>query len=264
MTSPNGTQAVDRAALLLRAVVQRPDAVTFTELASATGLSRSTTSRLLTALNRNGLVRRDPQGGYLPGELFVAYASRGSAQTDLISVAQPYLDQLGTDTRETINLGVGRPGGLVEQIAQVDSQYLIGGTNWVGLSVPVHCSALGKVLLAHGVAQLPPGNLERRTARTITNRAALEADLALTRQRGYAVTSEELEPGLVAIAAPVYRGGDGVGQVVAALSVSGPSARLTTDQIPGTAARCVASASALSFSLGYRPHGARAQREGAA
>jgi IclR family acetate operon transcriptional repressor len=252
VTSPNGAQAVDRAAQLLRAVVEGPDAVTFTELAAATGLSRSTTSRLLLALSRNGLLRRDAQGAYLPGELFVSYASRGSAETDLISVAQPFLEQVGRETGETINLGVSRPGHLVEQVAQVDSRYLIGGTNWVGLRIPLHCSALGKVLLAHGVAELPPGKLERRTARTITGRAALGADLALTRQRGYSVTNEELEPGLVAIAAPVYRGGDGASHVVAALSVSGPSTRLTSEQMPATAARCVAAADSMSVILGYR------------
>jgi IclR family transcriptional regulator, acetate operon repressor len=259
MTSPNGTQAVDRAAQLVRAVMDCPDAVTFTQLAATTGLSRSTTSRLLMALHRNGLLRRDPQGAYLPGELFVAYASRGSAESDLISVAQPFLDQLAKETGETINLGVARPGGLVEQIAQVDSRYLIGGTNWVGLSVPAHCSALGKVLLAHGVVQLPPGKLERRTARTITSPARLDDNLRLVRQRGYAVTSEELEPGLVAIAAPVFSGGDHASHVVAALSVSGPSRRLTSDQIQAAAAWCVTAADGLSVNLGFRP-----KREGAA
>lgn len=259
VSSPSGAQAVDRAAQLLRSVVQRHEAVTFTELAVITGLSRSTTSRLLLALCRNGLLRRDSRGAYLPGEVFVAYASRGSAETDLISVAQQFLERLGAETGETINLGVARPGGLVEQIAQVDSRYLIGGTNWVGLRVPVHCSALGKVLLAHGVAELPSGDLERRTARTISSRATLDADLDLTRGRGYAVTNEELEPGLVAIAAPVYRGGDGDGHVVAALSVSGPSSRLTGEQIPAVAAGCVAAADAMSVILGYRP-----RKEGAA
>ena len=254
MTSPNGTQAVDRAAQLLRAVVQGPDALTFTELTAATGLSKSTTSRLLTALNRNGLVRRDAQGAYRAGEIFVAYASRGTAETDLISVAQPFLDQLGEETGETINLGVARPGGMVEQIAQVDSRYLIGGTNWVGLSVPGNCSALGKVLLAYGAMRLPPGKLEQRTRRTITDPAVLDADLEQVRRRGYAVTNEELEPGLVAIAAPVASAGD-AGQgaaVVAALSVSAPSSRLTSDQIPVAAASCVAAADAMSVTLGYR------------
>src|SRR5580692_718310 len=221
MSNQNGTQAVDRAARLLTEVVHSADPMTFTGLSAATGLAKSTTSRLLLALERNGLVRRDGHGRFLPGEMFVSFAWRGGAEAGLVAVAQPFLERLGKATGETINLGVSA-NGRVEQIAQVDSTYMIGGTNWVGLSVPLHCSALGKVLLAYGAAQLPPGQLERRTPQTITSRAALDADLALTRGRGYAVTSEELEPGLVAIAAPVYRAaGDGQTIVVAAMSVSG-------------------------------------------
>ena len=259
MTSPNGTQAVDRAAQLLIEVVHCPGPVTFTELTSASGLAKSTTSRLLMALERNGLVQRDSRGGFRPGEVFVSYAWRSGAEAGLIPVAQPFLDRLGEASGETINLGVASLG-LVEQIAQVDSTYMIGGTNWVGLSVPLHCSALGKVLLAYDAATLPPGRLARRTGHTITSREALAAELVEVRRRGYAVTNEELEPGLVAVAAPVYRDG---ATVVAALSVSGPASRLTKARIPEIAARCMTEANALSAVLGYQP-GRRPQKEGAA
>jgi len=274
LTSPNGTQAVDRAAQLLVRVVHCPEPVTFTELTAASGLAKSTTSRLLMALERNGLVQRDTRGRFRPGEVFVSYAWRGGAEAGLITVAQPFLDRLGGATSETINLGVASRG-MVEQVAQVDSTYLIGGTNWVGLSVPLHCAALGKVLLAYGAAALPPGRLVRRTGQTITSRDALQADLAEVRRRGYAVTNEELEPGLVAVAAPVYRagapaGGPGRsaprdGTVVAALSVSGPATRLSARRVPAIAAQCVAEANALSAVLGYQEQRARGQRkEGAA
>jgi IclR family transcriptional regulator, acetate operon repressor len=257
LTSPNGTQAVDRAAQLLIQVVHGSGPVTFTELTSESGLAKSTTSRLLMALERNGLVQRDGRGRFRPGEVFVSYAWRGGAEAGLITVAQPFLDRLGDATGETINLGVASRG-LVEQVAQVDSTYLIGGTNWVGLSVPLHCSALGKVLLAYDAAELPPGRLARRTSRTITGREALAADLAEVRRRGYAVTNEELEPGLVAVAAPVYRDG---ATVVAALSVSGPATRLTRARIPAIAARCMTEARALSAVLGYQPARSRPKQE---
>ena len=262
MTSPNGTQAVDRAAQLLIEVVHCQGPVTFTELTSSSGLAKSTTSRLLMALERNGLVQRDSRGGFRPGEVFVSYAWRSGAEAGLITVAQPFLDRLGEATGETINLGVASRG-MVEQIAQVDSTYLIGGTNWVGLSVPLHCAAVGKVLLAYDAAELPPGRLIRRTGHTITSREALAADLAEVRRRGYAVTNEELEPGLVAVAAPVYRQG---ATVVAALSVSGPATRLTRACISAVGIRCMAEANALSAVLGYRPGPSRRQpqKEGAA
>jgi len=249
---------VDRAARLLTEVVHAPGAVTFTELAAATGLAKSTTSRLLLALERNGLVRRDDAGRFRPGEMFVRFAWRGGAEAGLTEVAQPYLDQLGRDTGETVNLGVGRDS-VVEQIAQVDSVYVIGATNWLGRAVPLHCTAIGKVLLAYGAAELRPGRLERRTERTITSRAALEAELVAVRQRGYAVIDGELEPGLVAVATPVYRDD---GAVVAALSVSGPGTRLTPPRVADAAAACMAQASALSAVLGHRPERA-AQGNGA-
>jgi IclR family transcriptional regulator, acetate operon repressor len=240
---------VDRAARLLTEVVRADESVTSTELASATGLAKSTTSRMLLALERNGLVRRDDAGRFRPGEVFIRFAWRGGAEASLVEVAQPYLTSLGAATGETINLGVERDG-LVEQIAQVDSAYVIGAANWVGRPVPLHCAALGKVLLAYGAAELPSGRLERRTAQTITSRSALGAELADVRRRGYAVTDGELEPGLVAIAAPVFGDGD---TVVAALSVSGPSARLTPDRLTGVASDCVTQAAALSTALGLRP-----------
>ena len=281
--------------MLLAQVVHGSEPVSFTELTTACGLAKSTTSRLLMALERHQLVRRDGDGRFWPGELFVRYAWRGTAGADLVAVAQPYLARLGEQTAETINLGVAiggtdgtsragrdnaagqahagvaaRAGGggagsdaaggsggsspqagtgdmMVQQIAQVDSRYMIGGTNWVGLAVPLHCSALGKVLLAFGSATMPAEPFEPRTARTITTRAALAAELATVRERGYAVTDEELEPGLVAVAAPVFA--DGM-SAIAAISVSAPAVRLTPDLIPVTAAACVSAAEALSAMLG--------------
>ena len=296
MSSPNGTQAIDRAAMLLAQVVRGAEPASFTELTASCGLAKSTTSRLLMALERHELVRRDDDGRFVPGELFVRYAWRGMAGAHLVALAQPFLDQLGERTSETINLGIvsggaggperddaagrsaggtaradgGSAGGaarlataagqaglawrddrqdepVVVQIAQVNSRYLIGGTNWVGLAVPLHCSALGKALLAFGAAPLPAGPLEARTPRTITNRGALEAELTAVRKRGYAVTDEELESGLVAVAAPVFAGAL---SAIAAISVSAPASRLTADLIPATAARCVAVAGALSATLG--------------
>jgi IclR family transcriptional regulator, acetate operon repressor len=265
MSNQSGTQAVDRAARLLSEVVHSADPMTFTGLSAATGLAKSTTSRLLLALERNGLVRRDDHGRFLPGEMFVSFAWRGGAEAGLVAVAQPFLERLGKATGETINLGVAGHG-VVEQIAQVDSTYLIGGTNWVGMSVPLHCSALGKVLLANGAVQpsgqlsgqLPGGGLERRTDKTITSDAALRAELATVRARGYAVTDEELEPGLIAVAAPI-RGYDGA--VVAALSVSAPTTRMSRDSVATVAGYCIEEAAGLSAVLGYRQRASRQNRK---
>ena len=249
MSNPNGTQAVDRAARLLSEVVHASDPVTFTELAHVTGLAKSTASRLLLALERNHLVRRDAHGRFLPGEMFVSFAWRDGGGSSLVAVARPFLDRLGKATGETINLGVAA-GHSVEQIAQVDCTYLIGGTNWVGRPVPLHASGLGKVLLAYNAATLPPGELQRCTDKTIISEASLRAELAAVRARGYAVTDEELEAGLIAFAAPVFRYD---GTVVAALSVSAPTSRMTREAAANAARRCTDEAAGLSAVLGYRP-----------
>src|ERR1700691_92989 len=257
MSNQNGTQAVDRAARLLTEVVHSADPMTFTGLSAATGLAKSTTSRLLLALERNGLVRRDDHGRFLSGEMVVSFAWRGGVEAGLVAVAQPFLERLGKATGETINLGLAS-NGMVTHIAQVESRYIIGGTNWVGMSVPLHCSALGKVLLAYGAAQLPPGRLERLTEKTITSEPALRSALAVVRARGYAVTDEELEPGLIAVATPV-RGYDGA--VVAALSVSAPTNRMTSQDVTTAAGHCAEEAAGLSAVLGYRQRAARPTRK---
>jgi IclR family transcriptional regulator, acetate operon repressor len=244
-----GTQAIDRAASLLTAVVHGPEPASFTELAAASGLAKSTTSRLLMALERHHLVRRDDDGRFWPGELFVRYAWQGTADSDLVAVAQRFLDGLGELTGETINLAIVA-GQAVRQVAQVDSRFMIGGTNWVGLDVPLHCSASGKVLLAFGAAVMPAEPFERRTELTIATKSELEAELVSVRELGFAVTNEELEPGLVAVAAPVLAGGL---TAIAAISVSAPASRLTGLAIPATAASCVGVARALSSTLGGVP-----------
>jgi IclR family transcriptional regulator, acetate operon repressor len=256
-----GTQAVDRAAQLLVQVIQAREPQSFGALTEGADLPKSTASRLLNALERQGLVERDRDGAFRPGPVVTRFARLSSSTDNLIEVAGPFLETLSRRTGETVNLAI--PGNeVVEQIAQVDSRYMLGATNWVGLGVPFHCSALGKVFLAYGTADVPKGRLEQRGPRTLTTREALAADLALVLRRGYAVADEELEPGLVAIAAPVR---DSEGTVVASISVSGPSVRLTPDRTVTIAAMVAGEAHALSNALGFqgfRPVGV--EKEGAA
>lgn len=228
MQPQTGSQAVDRAAGLLVQVLQSSSEVSFGELVVDSGLPKSTVSRLLGSLERQGLIARTADGGVRPGAVLTRFAHSSQASDSLVELSRPYLAKVGRETGETVNLAV--PGALeVQQLSQVDSSYLLGAVNWVGRNVPFHCSAQGKVFLAHGVAKLPAGRLERRTDRTVTSRTVLDRELAEIRERGYAVADSELEPGLVAVAAPVR---SAAGTVVASISVSGPTLRLTPDRIP--------------------------------
>jgi len=219
--SMTGTQSIDRAADLLRLVVQAEVAPSYSELVAATGLARSTVSRLLGALERGGLVER-AGAGYRGGRLFAEYAARFDRVEELVRIAHVHLEDVAARTGETVNLAVPR-GSRVVHADQVDARYVLGSVSWVGVEVPSHCSALGKVLLAWGAVRRPAGRLEVRTPASVATHAALDAELDRTRARGYALTRGELEDGLDGVAVPV-RGLEG--EVVAALGVSGPTFRI--------------------------------------
>lgn len=222
-----GTQAVDRATSLLIAILNSEEPPLLSELARQLALPKSTTSRILGALERQGLIRRDRNSAYLGGEVLLRFASTQNQDAALISRMRPVLESLAAKTSESVNLAVPGTDDL-KLIDQVDAKHLLGATNWIGRSVPYHASALGKVLLAFSAAPIPAGTLQTKTARTITSRATLNSELEKVRKTGYAIIDNELEDGLVAVAAPVF-GHDG--NVVAAISISGPDARISREQL---------------------------------
>jgi IclR family transcriptional regulator, acetate operon repressor len=244
-----GSQAVERASALLGVIVESGAPRTFSSLVEELGLAKSTTSRLLQALERSRLVHRDRAGAFRPGALFSLHAARPSALHDLSELARPTMEHLSQVSRETVNLAVPR-GGQVVTIDQLDSQYLIGATNWVGVDVPAHCTALGKVLCAYGVLPLPPGHLERRTPHSPVDRAQFDHALVEVRRRGWAASLDELELGLAAVAAPV-RAVDGA--VVAAASISGPTGRINDYGITKIGDLLVGELRGLSALLGHQP-----------
>ena len=222
-----GTQAIDRATSLLIAILNSQEPPLLSELARQLDLPKSTTSRILGALERQGLIRRDRDGAYVGGDVLMRFASAQNQDSALIARMRPVLEALAKLTSESINLAI--PGNNeLKLIDQVDGQYLLGATNWIGRHVPYHASALGKVLLAFGVVSIPNGSLQSKTARTITSRTQLNAELEKVRKIGFAIIDNELEEGLVAVAAPVF-GHDG--NVVAAISISGPDARINRDKL---------------------------------
>ena len=222
-----GTQSIDRALDLLTRIVSAPTPMTLTELVGATGLAKGTTSRILSALERADMISRSPLGGFEPGTVLNNFAISGGAYNALVVAATPAMEELARLTHETINLAVASPSGL-NTIAQVDGSYILGSHNWLDDFVPLHASASGKVLMAFGAGE-PALNLVALTPHTITTREALERELALTRERGFGATRNELEIGLAAVAVPVRAHH---GRVVAALSVTGPAARITRDEEP--------------------------------
>jgi DNA-binding IclR family transcriptional regulator len=192
------------------------------ELAEHSGLPKSTTSRLVGALERRGLVQRAGDRRVSPGPVLLRFAHRDTGDS-LVELASPALKALAQLSGETINLGVPTPLG-VEHLAQEDSRHFVGGTNWVGRRVPYESTANGKVLKAFAARE--PSEITRR---------------------GYATAIDELERGLSALAAPIF-GPDGA--AVAALSISGPTIRLTRERIAELAPALLEQAGLVSARLG--------------
>jgi len=132
-----GTQAIDRAAQLLVLVVENDESSSVGELAEAAGLPKSTVSRVVSALERQGLVQRQgSRGGIRPGPVLLGLARRGVSGDDIVALCRDTLERLGEESGETIDLAVPVPGGSELYLDQVDSRHFLGTVNWVGRRLP--------------------------------------------------------------------------------------------------------------------------------
>jgi IclR family acetate operon transcriptional repressor len=250
-----GTTAIDRGAELLVRVLESAEPVALAELASASGIPKSTASRLLSALERQGLVEQEGERGRLrPGPAILRVAERNLLERNVVELATASLDALGQLSGETINLAVPAHQG-VEHIAQVESRHFLGAGQWLGRSVDYHCTAVGKVFMAFGRATIAAAPLAQLTPHTVTSPARLREELEVVRAESFATAVDELEIGLAAIAAPVHGAG---GEVVAALSISGPTTRLTDERIAELKPVLIDEAANLSRRLGHPQQGAHA------
>ncbi len=226
-----GSQAVERALQLLRCFEVGPPARSLSELARLSGLTPATAHRLLRALCRAELLAHDPlTARYSLGVALIPLGSR-AADTVGVPAIRSVLELLATVTGESVNLGV-RDGSDVLVLLSVPSFQSLRFDQGAGARVPVHASAMGKVLLAFdadpdGAVQSLP-KLTKLTQATITSRAVLSRVLSEARDRGWAINDEERETSVRSVAVPV-RAADG--KAVAAVAVQGPSSRMTDSQI---------------------------------
>jgi IclR family acetate operon transcriptional repressor len=239
-----GTQAVDRAVALLRLVLESGQPLAVGALADQAGLPKSTASRLLSSLARHGLVHRaGARGKVQPGPVILRFAHRSMVEPNLIELAKEPMAAISAGSGETVNLAVPGPSG-VEHIAQVDSAHFLGTGQWIGRSVPYERTAVGKVLVAYGAAELSPASRQR-----------LADELERCRREGFATAVDQLEPGLTAMATPVH---GPTGDVIAALSVSGPTLRLSAGRVEELRPLVIRQARALSALLGHDAKGGQA------
>jgi DNA-binding IclR family transcriptional regulator len=245
-----GIQSIQRAAALLRALAG-DSALGVSELARRTGLHKSTVSRLLATLASEALVEREPGSDkYRLGLELARLAGQVARFGDLKVAAHPALLALGAEARETVHLAV-RDGDEVVNVEEFAGPHLVRQASWLGRRTPLHCVANGKALLAFAprtvIERVLDSPLSAITPRTTTDPRELRAELQRVRERGYAVALGEVEEGLHAVAAPVL-GADGF--AIAAVSVSGPSYRVTPERLPELGALTVATAKRIAARLG--------------
>jgi DNA-binding IclR family transcriptional regulator len=239
---------------VLRAFTVEETVLGFAELARRTGLAKGTLHRLLAEMVSTGLLDRT-DGRYRLSGLVFELGMRASVERSLLEVATPFLEELSARTHETVHLGI-REGSDVVYIAKMGGHHQAESPSRLGGRMPVHATAIGKVLLAHAdedaraaVLAVP---LARRAPRTVVHVDVLRRQLEVARERNLAFEHEESAVGITCVAAAIREGGD---LVRAALSVTGPVHRFSPER-HATAVR--AAADAIAATLGRRAEAADA------
>jgi IclR family acetate operon transcriptional repressor len=251
--SSGTSTSVERAFELLDHIAAAgPSGLTLAELAAEVPTAKSTTHRYVTTLLELGVVRRDGAGRLTLGLRLVELAGALLDGDHLRSAAEPVLHELVERTGETVHLGVPSDGHVV-YIAKVESPQSVRLVSRIGARIPMHCSAMGKALLAQldeaalGVALERPREL--RTMHTLTSADALLTELETVRTEGVAIDDEENELGVRCIGTVVH--GNGAAPV-GAISVSAPATRMTHERCAEVAPAVLAAAEEIARRLGRR------------
>jgi IclR family KDG regulon transcriptional repressor len=240
-------RAVERATWILSAFDGEHAERGVSEIAQATGLHKATAHRIIMTLLNCGFLERTADGEkFRLGLRLVELGLGALRRLDFRQAAFPYMQQLVERFDETCDLGIFDRGRVL-YVEVVHSEHSLTVAARVGRHLPVHCTASGRVLLAF----LPPevvepilsGPLPACTGKTITCPARLREELEATRQRGYGLDDEEFEVGIRAVSVPIR---DIDGNLIAAMSMLGPSNRLTPERIAEIAEALVETANAVS------------------
>ncbi len=222
-------------------------------------MNKSTVYRFLNSLKELGYVRQDPETEQY--SMTLKLFEIGTAVMDRLELwreAQPIVKQVAQATRETVHLASLEGDDLV-YVGKIESTQTlrVSMISRVGRRAPTYCTGLGKTLLAHLTPDhvseiLAREKIVRFTDRTIIKRVDLDRELEAIRSKGYAIDNEEHEIGVRCVAAPVY---DSAGGVIAAISISVPSVRLTDEDIPRYAEVVMRAAREISRRLGHKHNG---------
>lgn len=253
MESYPGAQSIARAIALLKSFDDGHIEWGLGELSEHLDLNKTTTHRLLAALENEGLIMRaEAAGRYRLGPELITLGGCAMRSNTLRNATRPELETLARSTGETafLEILVGDRTLILDE-AMADDPLSISQD--IGAKLPLHATSTGKLLLAH----LPPDQIDDLlgkpltplTAETITDADELRTELNEIRRNGYATTRGEFDVGFVSVAAPIL---DSTRTVIAALGIGGPALRLTAERLPAIVATLQVTAQRVSRRLGYR------------
>jgi IclR family acetate operon transcriptional repressor len=240
-----------------------PGGLQLRQVAAQTGINKSTAYRFLAHLESEGYLFRDEDGAYIVGPKLARLGAGQAYHATLRNCARPVMQKLWSMTTETVNLGV-LDGLNVLYLDVMESTHSFRMVSEVGMRRPLHCTSLGKAMLAFVEdrdAALQSIRLDRVGPRTITSQTKLRKELAKIAQQSFAVDDEEAGLGSRCVGAPIF---DQSGKVTAAISVSGPITRINRDRLMVFARAVREGAQTISAKLGYAQQRAEAQQMKAA
>lgn len=246
-------QALDRGIVLMR-IIAEADGLTLTDLAQRSGIAPSTVHRLLFTLEAHRFVMHDVERGlWLIGVDAFQIGSAFLRNRRLAGIGRQTMRELMEQTKETVNLGIEDDGEVVF-ISQIESHNTLRAFFRAGSRSLMHASGVGKALLAGMTEQrvkqiLYSKGLTRFTDKTLVDPAALFAELQESRHRGWALDDEERTLGMRCVAAPIY---NEMGETIAAVSMSGPTVRITPDRIGEFGPMVMRAAAQITASIGGR------------
>ena len=228
-----------------------PSGVSLADLSSQLRMPKSTAHRYLASLVSLGLAERDGSDHFHLGTRVIELAGAYLAKSDLRTEARAAMDELAAQTAETVHLAVPSAGEVV-YIAKVESIHPIRMYSHIGARLPMYCTALGKAILPYlpqeRRARILAQPFRPRTEHTIVSPDVMRSELERVQQQGFAIDDEENEVGVCCVGAAVF---DVSGDVVGALSVSGPMSRMSRERCVELGPLVRESALRVSRRLGY-------------
>ena len=247
---PYQLHSLDRAVSVLEVLGESDAPLSLAEICHRMGLHKSTAHRSLMVLERSALIERTQENRFRLGLKLYELGNRAVEQIDLRARVQPYFRRLAAQVGETVHLSVLQKTSVV-YLDKVEPNRRVCMSSKIGTSNPVYCTSMGKAMLAfqpiETIEQIAAKiRFVRYTPKTLCTREALLKALERVRRRGYAIDDEEIEVGVRCVGAPIF---DENRYPIAAVSVSGPSARIRVQNLPAIAELLVRCCGDISASL---------------